>query len=135
MRFPPLKSCIKRPEQFREDVFDINIKPMPAKVVIFGHNYVKYLKPDQRPDQTLCIRSVYVSGGKLSTEKNTEQYQSVLDLKADITYILLGGGNDIDQQTHPHTLASAIENLAQEIEMETGGKVRIIGLVSRTNPR
>lgn len=128
------------PDQFREDTFEESEQTILKKVVLFGHSYVKYLPTDPRPvtlpdnpKEAFTVKPVYVSGGRVATVRQTEEFQFVLDYKPDVTYLIFGG-NDIDKQTHPKTLAQHREQLAQEIESRTGGIVRIVGIESRTNP-
>lgn len=65
--------------------------------------------------------------------RQTEQYHTGLDYKADFTYLIFGG-NDIDEQTHPKTLATQTQQLAQDISNKLGKKYELLVLSLELTP-
>ena len=123
----------------------VTFQPSPAtsdldviNVALFGHSYVRHLHTDLRPithqGRRFMFHWHFVSGGTVDKLYMSGEYQDLSLLKPAVTYLIVGG-NDIRPDTVPKDLAIKIENLAKNIERDTGGKVRIIGLESRTNPR
>lgn len=109
-----------------------------TRVAVFGHSYVRELefelRPVQRDDQCFSVRKFYVSGGTVDRLGESEELKRLVLFRPHVTYLIVGG-NDVRLNVSPRELATSIQTLAQGIERDTGGKVRIVGLESRTNPR
>lgn len=116
----------------------------PLKLAVFGHSYVSKLRNIRREpihsfnspegEREFAIRLFGVSGGRISSIRNTEAWTGLIDYRPRLIYVILGG-NDLNASSNPEKVAEDLVLLAREIEGKTGGICKLFTIERRKKVR
>ena len=105
------------------------------KVCVLGHSYVRRIIVNEYLyEPFFTVTPLSAPGATIAGFRQTEAWGRFVDLKPDLTFLVLGG-NDLHPDTDAGELARGIEELAREVEALSGGSVIIIGIEKRQDPR
>ena len=109
------------------------------KIAVLGHSFVLGLplpgriNIDSEDRQIALVRKFFRPGATVANIQEGVNWGRYLAYKPDLT-ILVIGGNDIKPASKPVEIARAIIQLGKRIELETGGKVKILTIERRPVP-